>query len=159
MERVLVAVVMLVTGCAVPPPVEEMEAVSPELAMLPVGATGGEVVLEPGAQGGFHVWMAFRAAGMQPGRVSLVRRARRLSDGKGVLNLTQPAEVGAEGSGGPVPMFMCPSPIGLSVIDAPIVFELRVFEGADEKAHGEVTLTPRCPEGEQRAFCERICTG
>ncbi len=56
-------------------------------------------------------------------------------------------------------MFMCPSPIGLSVIDRPIVFELA-FHGEDGAAlaRQSITLVPRCPDGE-RDFCLRICTG
>jgi hypothetical protein len=156
----LLIAVMLVTGCS-EPPVEEPPA-TPAMTLEPGNATGQEVVLQPGAQGGFHVWMSFRVADMSPGRVSLARRAHRVSDGKSVLDLLQPVDLesaGGQVGGGPVPMFMCPSPIGLSVIDAPIVFELRVIESGVEKARGEITLTPRCPSDSQREFCERICTG
>ncbi len=59
----------------------------------------------------------------------------------------------------PLPMFMCPSPVGLSVIDVPIVFEITVEDSAGQaSAHGAVTLVPRCPDA-NRAFCEQICTG
>ena len=59
----------------------------------------------------------------------------------------------------PIPMFMCPSPIGLSVVDVPIELTLRLLGAGDaELARAAVTVTPRCPDA-QRDFCERICTG
>ena len=56
-------------------------------------------------------------------------------------------------------MFMCPSPIGISVVDVPIDFTLRLLGAGDaELARAAITLVPRCPEA-QRDFCTRICTG
>jgi hypothetical protein len=49
---------------------------------------------------------------------------------------------------------MCPSPIGIAVVDVPIVFQLRMAGDVTQS----VTLVPHCPV-EQRDFCNRICTG
>jgi hypothetical protein len=56
-------------------------------------------------------------------------------------------------------MFMCPSPIGISVVDVPIYFTLRLSGAGDaDLARAAITLVPRCPDA-QRDFCTRICTG
>ncbi|MSP58991.1 MAG: hypothetical protein EXR72_01395 [Myxococcales bacterium] len=126
---------------------------------------GEEVKLEPGAQGGFHVWMKFRAHDVPPGDLTMLRTARRLTDNKLVLKSSGAQKMGAPGDDGlwelpaAVPMFMCPSPIGLSVVDLPIVFSIVLQDPAGKTiAENEITLLPRCPD-DARAFCEKICTG
>jgi hypothetical protein len=151
------------TGCgpAAPPP--------PSSALLALGqssggdfrpfADGQDVQLQAGAQGGFHVWMSYRAAGMADGRGSLSRSAHRLSDDAWVLR--SPAlgvDLGAAAPPDPLPMFLCPSPVGIAVIDVPIVFEMALTDGAGRRTEAHVVLVPRCPDG-QRAFCESICRG
>jgi hypothetical protein len=124
---------------------------------------GQDTTLVEGAQGGFHVWMKFRAHDVPAGDATLYRTAHRLSDEKLVLRTQGAQTMGAPDADGywelpaALPMFMCPSPIGISVIDVPITFEIAV-EGAGGRASGEVTLVPRCP-AENADFCQRICTG
>jgi len=175
LRTLLVAAVTLVTlGCAPPPHDPASPDALPAVSPLRLGAAdhaalsdGQDVELVAGAQGGFHVWMTWAVGGMRPQALTLERTAHRLGDGKPVLRTSATVEIGAPGADGsfapvdPIPMFMCPSPIGLSVIDQPIVFELRL---ADEHgatlAGGAVTLVPHCPaDGEQRDFCVRICSG
>lgn len=126
-------------------------------------AEGQDATLVEGAQGGFHVWMKFRARDVPAGDATLYRTAHRLSDDKLVLRTQGVQTMGPPGADGywevpaPLPMFMCPSPIGISVIDVPIVFEIAV-EGAGGRASGQVTLVPRCPSA-NADFCQRICTG
>lgn len=170
-SRSLFLASLLLGGCA--PPRQ-----GPEVARVVIGGAGEagrfvaltdgqDVRLEPGAQGGFHVWVTFRMSHRAGGSMDLERRAHRLDDDKLVLRTRARidlAEAGADGwseSAAPLPMFMCPSPIGLSVIDRPIVFELQFLdERGESQAAGAVTLTPRCPDDEaSHAFCQRICTG
>ena len=123
---------------------------------------GQDVTLVEGAQGGFHVWMKWRVAEMSDGTVTMERTARRAEDGQLVLRTSGSVMVGPNGpaqpyeSPVPMPMFMCPSPIGLSVIDRPIIFRVELKDWAAK----EITLVPHCPsDPTQNAFCMKICTG
>lgn len=122
-----------------------------------VFSDGREVELVEGAQGGFHVWMRYRAGAEVGLNVQLERTARRVGDGALVLRSSSVTTLEAESER--MPMFMCPSPVGIRVVDEPIRFELR-FLGDDEQTLcvGSVTLVPRCPEA-NRDFCLRICAG
>jgi hypothetical protein len=120
-------------------------------------ADGTTVVLVEGAQGGFHVWMSWALGGATAPTATLERTAWRLSDDALVLRAA--GEIDLADQSRPLPMFMCPSPVGLSVIDQPIVFRLRFSDDSGPLAAGEVTLVPRCPDGVQADFCHRICSG
>ncbi len=131
---------------------------APELALEDDGfaplVDGQEVSLVAGAQGGFHVWMNVRVHGAAPDPAVIARSAHRVADGALVLRSTTAVELDAAGvTLAPLPLFMCPSPVGLSVVDTPIRFELRL-----ETARRAVTLVPRCPP-EARELCLKICTG
>lgn len=125
---------------------------------------GQDVPLVAGAQGGFHVWLELRLRDLGAGAVTLERSAHRVSDGAVVLRYDSPLQVGPAGPDGwwqaaEFPMFMCPTPIGISIVDVPIAYQLRlVDDGGAELARAGVTLLPRCPDA-QRDFCLRICTG
>lgn len=129
----------------------------------------GEQPLVPGAQGGFHLWLKMRVAGMAPRAVRAQRTARRVSDGRLLLTTEQVLEVGAPGPEGywelpvAIPSFMCPSPIGVSVVDTPARFMVRFVDddGRTVLVEENAEATPVCPpEGDpQREFCYRICTG
>lgn len=126
---------------------------------------GQDVTLVEGAQGGFHVWMKFRSHDIPAGATTVERTAHRLSDDKLVLRSMTTMNVGPLDPAGdwepidPLPMFMCPSPVGLSVVEQPIVFRIALSDGAGKQlAASEVTLVPHCPAA-QSEFCQRICTG
>lgn len=168
MQRLFVLV--LVAGCSATPPPRDREGAdlgpgSPaRLSVLMLG-DGQQVTLVEGAQGGFHVWMQYAVRDLPPATYTLERSARRVSDGAPVLVYRGDVDIGAAGADGvwsapaPIPMFMCPSPIGISVIDVSIAFSLRVLGAGDaELARTAITLVPRCPEA-QRDFCTRICSG
>jgi hypothetical protein len=158
----IITALFLVAGCGSPPqmtpPVTPLDppppAPSPTATLEILGVTDGQdVTLVAGAQGGFHVWLSYATSGMPAGAATLLRTANRVEDDALVLRMQGQAMPEATD---PIPMFMCPSPIGLSVIDRPIRFRL---EFTDEKAAAEVTLTPHCPTDSSNAFCMRICTG
>lgn len=139
---------------------------------------GDGVELAPGAQGGFHVWVKYRIKGLKgPVRVSRIadrigesgERQRVLTAPSALLQL--PRDVASDfvyESPEPIPSFMCPTPIGISVIDATL--ELKVTleaaeppppQPAETLTSRTVRLQPRCPppEDQTRAFCLQICQG
>lgn len=127
---------------------------------------GMDVELVPGAQGGFHVWLNLRVLAAQ-GELYVEREARRVSDDALILRGQQqiievPAAAMEDWWESPyaAPAFMCPSPIGIKVFDEPIRYQITLtdLEGV-VIAEDEVVLTPRCPQGDQAAFCAEICAG
>jgi hypothetical protein len=132
-------------------------------ALVPL-SDGQDVTMVAGAQGGFHVWLAYRLHDVPAGTFTLERDAERVSDGAVVLRYRGDVAVTPDGDGwftpdGPIPMFMCPTPIGISIVGEPIAYQLRlVDDGGAELARAGVTLVPRCPDA-QLPFCTRICTG
>jgi hypothetical protein len=175
-------VVAALGGCSAPPPAVRIDPpAQPEpgraltlalggpgaddTTMVPF-ADGQDAELVPGAQGGFHVWMRLAVKDVPSHTILAVERfATRASDGAVVLRFSSTVEVGDLDADGwyrtpSFPMFMCPTPIGISVVDTPIAFELRVSDesGATELGRAGITLVPRCPTAD-RDLCARICTG
>ena len=153
-----------------PPPGDAMLVLGGAVASDGSGyvALGGDQTLVPGAQGGFHVWLKYRVAGMAPETVHVHRETHRVSDDALVLLADGTQDVGAVDPANDgwwelpkaLPSFMCPTPIGISVIDQRIVFEvtLTTLDGAPlAKSTAEVTV--HCPDGDQAAFCAKICSG
>lgn len=166
-------------GCEPPPPPDSLPG---QLSLGTIDTQGrwvdlvegAEVELVPGAQGGFHVWLKYRVSGLS-GRVRVSRIADRIGPGdtrQRVLTapstvLELPAGTSPWETPDPIPSFMCPTPIGVSVLDAPIAFQVTM-EAADATstppatlARAAVTLRPHCPpvgDG-TRPFCLQICQG
>lgn len=142
-----------------------------ELYSAEAGGTGlialtGDQTLVPGAQGGFHVWLKFKLLGAPTGRLRWNHTARRSSDnrllvtGDRIIEMTPTGSLQGYESPEPIPAFMCPSPLGVKVMDEPVVFQVTLSdENGNRLASATATATPRCPPGEQNAFCVRICTG
>ena len=127
---------------------------------------GADVPLIGGAQGGFHVWTGLRIRGVE-GNLRIEREARRMSDGELVLRTpVQELLVPGEAMDGwwdrpdAAASFMCPAPVGLKVYDEPLVLraEVRSVDG-ELLAEDELVIVPRCPDGDQAAFCRSICSG
>jgi hypothetical protein len=167
-RRALLALALACGACGAP--VETQPAKS-TMALGTIAADGSfaaltdgeDVTLVEGAQGGFHVWMKYRLEGVAPSHVAVLRTARRMSDDQLVLRSTGDADVGAGAAmwetPAATPMFMCPSPIGLSVVDQPIQFEIALTDDAGGAvASGTIALVPHCPVA-NADFCMRICTG
>jgi hypothetical protein len=128
----------------------------------------GDQPLVPGSQGGFHVWLTYHLAGLDSEVVTIERTARRVRDGKLVLTTTGVVTVwpvdleGVYTPEGPIPSFMCPTPIGVQVRDEEIEFTVRILGARDALLIEErARATPRCPpDGDpQREFCLQICSG
>jgi hypothetical protein len=128
---------------------------------------GGDVALVPGAQGGFHVWLKYRVTGSSPGPMRVRHSGARADDGRPVLvgqsrpvDVGTPDDAGAWESPSAAPAFMCPAPIGIPVDGTPIRFRVELLDVNDRPvASGQAEATPRCPRGDQEAFCVRICRG
>jgi hypothetical protein len=148
--------------------VTRIEAGTADLAgngFVPI-ADGSDATLIPGAQSGFHVWLNVRVQGIA-GELRIERAARRQRDDTLVFRgLAQRLDVPEAALGtwweSPIasPAFMCPSPIGIQVFDEPLVFEVRLLDlDGVILAEDSLVLVPRCPAGEQEAFCRSICAG
>lgn len=151
---------LLVGACDGPPAVVghalTLMSVSAEGAAVPL-LEGQDVTLVAGAQGGFHVWLRYAYDGAPVADATLTRTAHRVSDDALVLRST--AETTVDALSDPLPMFMCPSPVGIGVIDTPITYSLELTDGRGaDLASGTITLVPRCP-ADEAAFCQQICTG
>lgn len=165
-------VVLACTGCDGAGPVDPFEgeilagiSEADGSGFMPV-PDGTEVTLEPGSQGGFHVWLNLSVHGLS-GQVKVEREARRVVD-DGLIyrgqrqNLEIPDDAMLDWWDNPraTPAFMCPSPVGIQVFDEEVQFEVRVLdENDDVLAVDQIVLTPRCPTGDDEAFCRRICSG
>jgi hypothetical protein len=152
------ALLVCLLGCSAVPPPENDMPIQLELGHRADGKfalyePGQDVTLVAGAQGGFHVWLSYQMTPARSGSTMLERTAWR-ADGKLVLRSAGSIEPDGE----PLPMFMCPAPVGLSVLDQPIEYRLRFLEGETELAKGSVTLVPHCP-ADNVELCQRICNG
>ncbi|HEX9101251.1 MAG TPA: hypothetical protein VF997_03570 [Polyangia bacterium] len=168
----LIAAACALVGCGggamKPPPGDAMLALGTAAASDGSGyaALGGDATLVPGAQGGFHIWLKYRVAGMAPEKVKVHRESHRVSDDALVLLTDGTQDVGAPAGDGwwelpaALPSFMCPTPIGINVIDQRIVFEVTLTTMDDQPlAKSSAEATVHCPDGTQAAFCAKICSG
>lgn len=127
----------------------------------------GDQTLVAGAQGGFHVWLTYRVAGVRPGETRVIRTVRRVADDRLILFTDGVQDIGAAGPDGwwqlpaALPSFMCPAPIGVKVNDSLVQFDVKLVdpESMATLAEGTAEATPRCPEGAQMAHCVDICDG
>lgn len=128
----------------------------------------GDQPLVAGAQGGFHVWLKYRLHAVPVGKVRVVRTAHRVADERLLLRTESAQEVGPSDADGwwetptPLPSFMCPSPIGVSVHDEAVRFAVQIRNGVTGAVliEGSSTATPRCPaDAELGAWCLQICSG
>ncbi len=127
-------------------------------------AMPAEATLVPGAQGGFHVWLSYRVKGAE-GSLKAAHTVRREDDGKllsrGERRLDVTAvEAGWWQSETATPAFLCPTPLGVSVIDVDVVFEVTLLDAAaNELVKQQVKTKLKCPTDAQADFCQRICKG
>ena len=129
----------------------------------------GDQPLVAGAQGGFHVWLKYRVAGMAPATVRVSRTVRRVSDGKLVLKTEGSQDVGAAATDGAwelpaaLPSFMCPTPIGVRVDGEAMHFQVVLTDpdSGEVLGTGDAQATPQCPPSDdaQHDHCMKICEG
>jgi hypothetical protein len=125
----------------------------------------GDQTLVAGAQGGFLVWLKFRVGGVANSDLGIHRTARRVSDNHLLLTTDGTISVGQPGDDGlwelptPYPTFLCPTPIGVSVIDEPIRFRVELSDNGTLLDAAENVATPHCPTDGEAQFCQNICAG
>lgn len=141
-----------------------------ELGSAPAAGTGfmpmpGDATLVPGAQGGFHVWLSYKVKGTESA-VKAAHTVRRELDGKLLSRGERRLEVVGGEVGGwwqsetATPVFLCPTPLGVSVIDVDAVFEVTLLDAdAKELTKQQVKTRLKCPTDAQADFCQRICKG
>ena len=159
-------------GAMQPPPVGDFMV---DLGTSALDGSGfyvlaGDQPLVPGAQGGFHVWVKWKVEGMAPQKVHVDRKVKRTRDGALILTTMQAIEVGSADADGwwtllaAQPSFMCPTPVGISVDNEEVKFDLTLYgdhNGEPGALLGttSATATPRCPTDAQQQFCQSICNG
>lgn len=118
-----------------------------------------EVPLVPGAQGGYHVEVRYRVTGERASEVLFTHRARKL-DGTLVSRGTRQFDVAPDGGvwvSEQFPIFMCPTPVGVSVSNETVTIEVEATArdgGILGRSTGTTTL--HCEAGQ---YCEVICKG
>lgn len=131
-----------------------------------------QVQLAGGAQGGFHIWTLYRISGNQTEQRVKVRRVidRLGTDGtrRRILTADGSERIPAESPWqllSPIPSFVCPTPLGVSALDAPVELKVRFEDNSTGALLGEsaVRLRAVCPPAvagdTQNAFCNMICVG
>jgi len=127
---------------------------------------GVEQLLEYGAQGGMHLLTMPRFRGVS-GVVYLERSARLVEDG--TLVLRSPTTV-IDIPENPddtwwhrpfaITNFMCPTPVGIKLYDREVEFHYELRATDDTLlATDTLIIMPLCPEGEDQAFCQDVCSG
>ena len=168
MTRALAIAALALAACGPPP-----EPLPCELELGTADATGAKfapmpaaVTLTPGAQGGFHVWLDYRIKDAPAGTVTAAHTVRRESDGKLLSRGERKLTVGAAGEGGwwesdaATAAFLCPTPLGVSVIDVQAVFEATLTDADGRTLATQQARTQlQCPADAQNEFCLRVCAG
>ncbi|MBK6683296.1 MAG: hypothetical protein IPG45_02400 [Deltaproteobacteria bacterium] len=177
--HLLLGCLLVATACGTDPP--EPTPPGPSNLNLAIGTgaadgmpgfvpitDGQELMLEPGAQGGFHVFVNVRldqegvsAVGDFP---IISREARRVATGQLVSKAQHKVRLTAGGANfdteKSIPLFLCPTPIGIPVADEMLELKVEVRSTEDSAPiTGTIRFLPRCPGGDQNTFCQRICFG
>lgn len=167
-------VALVLAGCGpdLPPEGEEAPPLEGELELGLVSSDGvfrllspdEELVLEPGAQGGFHLLLAQRVIGFEPGEKLRVERTTRREDTQQLVtrsSLTTRVSMEAVAPSMDlerrVPLFLCPAPVGISVADRRLEVTVEVEGESGRVAAGSVSLWARCPTASHAELCRSIC--
>lgn len=119
-----------------------------------------EVSLVPGAQGGYHVEVRYQVSGEPTNAVLFTHRAHLTDTGALVSKGTRQFDVlptGGAWLSEPFPIFMCPTPVGVTVTNQNVTIEVTATS-ADGGLLGTTSGTTklRCGAGQ---YCETICKG
>jgi hypothetical protein len=119
------------------------------------------IELHQGAQGGFHAPVLFRVNGQVESAAIFTHRLTRTSDGVLVSKGTRAFDVtgGAWATPSAVPLFLCPTPVGVNIVDQQLTFELTVSRASGVVlGRAKATAVVHCPASAQ-SFCASICKG
>lgn len=119
--------------------------------------------LVAGFQGGFHVPVMYRVKDHDGSNLTFEHKVRRVADGVlvsrgGRVFDVHAADGGTWTSDYEVTIFLCPTPVGITVMDEALSIEVRVVDEASHlMAVGTTQVVVHCPPGD--SFCESICKG
>ncbi len=117
---------------------------------------GGRLVLHSGIQGGYHVYVQLRALGIEPERMTLVRRLRDPDTGAELrlqqesVNLACPEDEEAWILAQGQLLFVCPSlTAGADMQGRDLLLEVELRDAADRTLQAQAVIHPVCPEGDE----------
>lgn len=122
-------------------------------------------VLVSGPQGGFHVWLKLRIAGLDPGPVRVHRVVHLAADQRLLLDAESVLQVGVAIGGYweqpyPLPLFLCPTPSGIDIVDQRIELQVLLTSATAPQTVGDASaaFSVHCPD-DARAACLELCSG
>jgi hypothetical protein len=122
-----------------------------------------QVQATPGAQGGYHVAVMYRVTDQAVPGVTFDHRVTRKRDNVLVSKGSRTLSVDPVAAGqswftpGPVIIFICPTPVGVSAIDEELHFEVTASKSGLVLGKAGVDSRFGCPPGD--GFCASICAG
>lgn len=117
----------------------------------------------PGAQGGYHVAVLYKVTGQALEKVLFEHRVTRVRDGvlvsKGPRTLdVTPVAAGASWiTPGAVIIFICPTPVGVNVVDEELNFEVTATKNGEVLGKAAARSVLRCAATD--SYCASICSG
>jgi len=124
----------------------------------------GDAFAVPGSQGGFHVNVLYKLPEGGVGEVTFEHRVVRASDDKLVSTGSRQWDLGlfrvaSWASPSSVNVFMCPTPVGVDVIDRELLFTVKAKDAMGRVlAAGTARATFRCGPN-AGSYCTNICKG
>lgn len=166
---------IVICGCSEPRAAAVDAASTPDtpLAQLTLGTAAvdgdgfspllGDQTLVAGPQGGFHVWLKLRVVGFPAGPATLHRSASAVATGASLLDIDSGIQVGAAADGSweqpsPLPLFLCPTPAGVSIIDQMVRADIALTSAGLDQLTATTTFTAHCPDDAHTA-CIELCSG
>jgi hypothetical protein len=122
-----------------------------------------EVEATPGAQGGFHIPVMYRVNGKAVAgvlfehRIERTRDAALVSKGTRTFDVTPVSAQESWTTPGAVIIFICPTPVGVSVVGEALTFEVTATKDGELLGKATASAVFRCAPGD--SFCESICKG
>lgn len=162
MPRAL-ALSLVVLGCADPcaelgePAIEIGTAGADGEAFVP-RTEGDDVSLHAGVQGGAHLWLHARVAGLCRDRALIDRRVvhaesgATLVAGRGTVGFVETPE-GAVELEQPIRMVLCPPPAGRAIQDEAMRLVVSAEDAEGRRASATLGVVARCDDEACVAFC------
>lgn len=173
---VAAAVALVAAGCGGPARSSPDASATPDAAsdrlVLGTAAADGrgfapfaaDQVLVEGIQGGFHVWLKIRVTAMPPGIATLHRTLHRAADGQLLLDARTALQIGAADGDtweqpSPLPLFLCPTPPGVAIVDQGVQLEVALDDpAAGAPLTARAAFNVHCPD-DARTSCLALCSG
>lgn len=118
-----------------------------------------EVLLAPGIQGGFHVWLHARTEGLCSDAIRLERRLRDEETdsvyvfGRGPAVFRDTGEGTAETTEA-ITMPVCPDAFAREILGRRLILEVTATDAMDNRADASLVIVPSCGDDER---CADLC--